>query len=94
MTLIETKEGLILEVFVKPKSREFRITVEQDKIVVYCQEEPVKGKVNKEIVKEFSRLFHCKVELISGSTSKQKRLLIRGIEKSEAQRLLSLSKPL
>jgi uncharacterized protein (TIGR00251 family) len=93
MTLIETREGLVLEVFVKPKSREFRITVEQDKIVVYCREEPIKGKVNKEIVKEFSKLFHCKVELISGSTSKQKRLLIRGIEKSEAKRLLLLSKP-
>jgi hypothetical protein len=94
MTIIETRKGLVLKVFVKPKSREFRITVEQDKIVVYCQEEPVRGKVNKELVKEFSKLLHCRVEFISGFTSKQKSLLIQGIEKSEAQRLLSLGKPL
>ena len=56
MKINQTKEGLVLEVFVKPKSKEFRITVEGDEIVVYCTEEPVRGKVNKELTKEFSRL--------------------------------------
>jgi uncharacterized protein (TIGR00251 family) len=89
MTLIETRDGLVLEVFVKPKSRKFKIIVEEDKIVVHCQEEPVKGKVNKELVKEFSKLFHCKVELISGFTSKQKKLLLQEIEKNKVEHLLS-----
>jgi len=88
MKVQETKQGMILEVSVKPRSKEFKIMVERDKIVVFCREEPVKGKVNKELIKELSRLFHRKVELVSGFTSKQKRLLIKAAEKSEVERVL------
>ena len=88
MRINEVKDGVILEVNVKPNSKEFKIVVEGDEIVVSCVEKPVKGKVNKELLKEFSRLFHNKVELVSGFTSKQKKLLIRGLGKSEAERIL------
>lgn len=44
MKIHETKEGLILEVFAKPKSREFKIVVEREDIVVYCRSEPVGGE--------------------------------------------------
>jgi uncharacterized protein YggU (UPF0235/DUF167 family) len=43
--------------------------------------------VNKEIVKAFSKLFHAKVEIVSGLTSKQKRLLIKGVAKSEVEQV-------
>jgi len=89
MKVQETKQGMILDVFVKPRSKEFKIMVEEDKIVVFCEEKPVKGKVNKELVKELSRFFHRKVELVSGFTSNQKRLLIKDAEKSEVERVLS-----
>jgi uncharacterized protein (TIGR00251 family) len=89
MKVQETKQGMILDVFVKPRSKEFKIMVEEDKIVVFCKEKPVKGKVNKELVKELSRLFRRKVELVSGFTSNQKRLLIKDAEKSEVERVLS-----
>jgi uncharacterized protein (TIGR00251 family) len=88
MTIIETKDGVVLEVFVKPKSREFQIVTEGDEILVFCTEEPVKGKVNKEIIKEFSRLFNKRVELISGFTSKQKKLLIMGVQRCEVERII------
>ena len=88
MTISEVKDGVILEVNVKPNSKEFKIAVEGDEIVVFCVEKPVKGKVNRELVKEFSRLFHAKVEFVSGFASRQKRLLIRGFRKSEAERIL------
>ena len=88
MRINEVKDGVILEVNVKPNSKEFKIVVEGDEIVVFCVEAPVKGKVNKELVKEFSRLFHSKVELVSGFTSRQKKLLIRGFRKSEVERIL------
>ena len=88
MGINEVKDGVILDVNVKPNSKEFKIVVEGDEIVVFCVEAPVKGKVNKELVKEFSRLFHSKVELVSGFTSKQKKLLIRGFRKSEGERIL------
>jgi uncharacterized protein (TIGR00251 family) len=89
MKVQETNRGMILDVFVKPRSKEFKIMVEGDKIVAFCKEKPVKGKANKELVKELSRLFHRKVELVSGFTSKQKKLLIKDAEKSEVERVLS-----
>ena len=56
--------------------------------MVFCREEPVRGKVNKELIKELSKFFHKEVELISGFTSKQKKLLIKDAEKSEVKRVL------
>ena len=88
MRISEVRDGVILDVNVKPNSKEFKIVVEGDEIVVFCVEKPVKGRVNKELLKEFSRLFHSKVELVSGFTSKQKKLLIRGFRKNEAERIL------
>jgi uncharacterized protein (TIGR00251 family) len=88
MNIKETENGAIIEVFVKPNAQRFDVAVDEGEIVVFCTEQPVKGKVNKELVKEFSKLFHIKVELVSGLTSKQKRLLIKGVTKNEAEQLL------
>jgi hypothetical protein len=84
----ETREGLLLEVFVKPRSKEFKIVVVGEEIVVYCTEDPVKGKVNRELVKTLARLFRRKVELVAGLSSRQKKLLVRGAEKGEAEAVL------
>jgi uncharacterized protein (TIGR00251 family) len=91
MKIRETKKGLILQVSVKPKSREFRIVVDGDEAIVYCRSDPVEGKVNRELIKEFSRLFHRKVELVSGFASRQKRLLIRDAEKNQVEAILTRS---
>jgi len=88
MSITETKDGVIVEVFVKPNSQKFEVTVEGGEIVVRCTEEPVKGKVNKELIKELSKLFHTKVEIVSGATSRQKRLLLEGLEKVQVERQL------
>lgn len=88
MKIRDAKQGVILEVYVKPRSREFRIEADGDEIVVFCREEPVKGKVNKELIKELSRLFNKEVKLVSGFTSKQKRLLIKDAEKNEVTQVL------
>jgi hypothetical protein len=88
MKLEETKKGLILDVYVKPRSREFKIVAEGDEIVVHCVEEPVGGRANRELVKELSRLFGKRVELVSGSSSRQKTLLVRDALKSEGERAL------
>jgi uncharacterized protein (TIGR00251 family) len=88
MNVKETKDGAILEVFVKPKSQKFEVLLEGGEVVVQCTEEPVKGKVNKELLKALSKFFHTNVKLVSGAASKQKLLLLKGIEKSEVERLL------
>jgi uncharacterized protein (TIGR00251 family) len=88
MKITETKNGVVIEMFVKPNQPKFGVKVYDDEIIILCTDEPVKGKVNKEIIKELSRLFHAKVELVSGFTSKQKKLLIAGAAKSEVEQLL------
>ena len=77
MNITQTSDGIIIDIYVKPNSPNFGITIEDDEIVVRCTEEPTKSKVNKELIKEFTKLFHTKVELISGATSRQKRLLVK-----------------
>ena len=89
MNIKDTKDGAVIEVFVKPKSPKFEVLLEGNEIVVRCTEEPVKGKVNKEIIKELTKLFHARVELVSGATSKQKQLLVRGLTEAEVEKLLS-----
>lgn len=89
MRAVETKDGVLLDVHVKPRSGTFKTVIEGDDVVVYCSEEPQGGRVNRELIKELSRLFHKKVELVSGFTSKDKRLLVRNAAKSEIEQVLS-----
>jgi hypothetical protein len=89
MKLLKTGQGVVLEVYVKPGSQEFKIMVEQDEVVVHCRLSPVKGKVNREVVKELSRAFGRKVEIVTGLMSRQKRILIREIGLDEVMDTLS-----
>ena len=88
MIITETKNGALIEVCVKPQSQKFEVQLEGDEVVVRCTEEPVKGKVNKELLNGLSKFFGTDVELVSGATSRQKRLLLKGMTKNEAQRIL------
>ena len=90
MSITETKDGVIITIFVKPNSPKFKVELDGDEIVVHSTEEPVKGKVNKEIIKELTKLLHTKVELASGFTSKEKQLFVKGIGKQQAEQLLQL----
>jgi uncharacterized protein (TIGR00251 family) len=90
MKITETKDGAVIEVFVKPKSEKFEVLLEGGgDMVVRCTEEPFKGKVNKELLKALSKFFHTNVELVSGATSRQKRLLLKGMAKSEIEKFLN-----
>jgi uncharacterized protein (TIGR00251 family) len=89
MSIKETKDGTIITIFVKPNSPKFSIELEDDEIVVHATEEPERGKVNKEILKEFSKLLHVPVELANGAASKQKQLFVRGLTKSQVEQLFS-----
>jgi uncharacterized protein (TIGR00251 family) len=87
MSIKETAVGVLITIFVKPNSSKFAIEFDGDTIVVHATEEPEKGKVNKEIVKELSKIFHTNVKLISGATSRQKQLVIK-TKKDELEQFL------
>ena len=89
MKLLKTAHGVVLDVHVKPNSKKFRVELDGDEVVVSCREAPVKGKVNRELAKKLSRLFNRQVEIASGFSSRQKKLLIRDIEAEEVNRILA-----
>jgi len=91
MIITENKNGVTITIFVKPNSPKFKIEFDRAEIVVYSTEEPVKGKVNKEIIKEFMKLLHSKVEIASGFTSKEKQLFVKGMGKQQVELLLKQS---
>ena len=91
MKLLKTAQGTILDIYVKPKSKEFKINTENDELTVYCRGTPVKGIANREVIKECSRLFKKKVEILSGFGSRQKKILINDIGVNEVQEILSRS---
>jgi uncharacterized protein (TIGR00251 family) len=84
----EVKKGVILTIFVKPNSSKFKVEISNKEIIVYVTSEPEKGKANIEILKEFTKLFHVKVELICGIASRKKKLFIAGIDKDMVNRVL------
>jgi uncharacterized protein (TIGR00251 family) len=88
MKLLKTAQGVVLDVYVKPKSKKFLVELDVDELVVSCREAPVKGKVNRELMKKLSRLFNRRVEIVSGFSSRKKKLLIRDIEAEEVNRIL------
>lgn len=87
MKLLKTKDGVILEIQVKPKSKNFRIRV-NDELVIFCRQQPVKGKVNRELIKELSKIFERKIEIVSGLRSKVKKILIRKIAEEDVFKAL------
>jgi uncharacterized protein (TIGR00251 family) len=88
MNIKETANGIILTIFVKPNSPKFSLETDGEEIIVHATEEPEKGKVNKEILKELTKFFHAKVELVSGATSRQKQVAVFGIKKTEVEQHL------
>jgi len=89
VSIKETKDGVSLTIFVKPNSPKFKVEVDDEEIVVYATEEPEKGKVNKEILKEFTKLLHTRVELAAGFASKHKQLLIRDLSKQDIEKIIA-----
>jgi uncharacterized protein (TIGR00251 family) len=89
MSIKETKDGTIITIYVKPNSAKFSIERDVDEIVVHAIGEPEKGKVNKEIIKEASDFFGFNVEIVSGLTSRQKILFLRGATKKQIESALT-----
>lgn len=80
----ETEEGVLVDIEVSPKSSNFRISGYnewRDEIEVKITSIPQKGKANKEIIKEFSKLTKSTVEITSGLKSQHKTLKIYDISK-------------
>jgi uncharacterized protein (TIGR00251 family) len=81
MKIKETSDGLVLEVLVKPRSKSCRIEISNMEVLFFCKKPPIKGKVNKELIKAFSNLFGSEVKIVAGLSSNQKMVLLKDIDK-------------
>ena len=78
-------DGVLVCIEVSPNSKRFEISgfnVWRGEIEVRIASVPLKGKANKEIIKEFSRLSKSRVEIVSGIKSHHKTLKIYDISKT------------
>ena len=87
----ESEGGILVDVEVSTKSNKFEISgynTWREAIEIRIKAVPQKGKANKEITKEFSKLTNKPVEIVSGHKSHHKTLKIYGISKNEFLKIL------
>ena len=81
MVLRQTKDDRILmTIHVKPKSPRQELIFEDDLILLRVKATPVKGKANKEVIKQITELFGISksdVGIIQGATATVKVLLLK-----------------
>ncbi len=87
IALGEHAEGWVLPVRAQPRARRTAVVGEQDgALKVAVTEPPEDGRANKaigEVLRDALGLKRSQVELFSGPTSRDKRFLIRGLERAE-----------
>lgn len=67
-------------IHVKPKSSKSEIIISEDKgILVYVHSPPEDGKATAEVVTVFKKQLGIKIEVISGHTSKTKKIKVLSI---------------
>ena len=70
---------LKIRVRVTARSKEFRIQQKDGLVAVWLRSAPEEGKANRELVRELRKAFKAdEVRIISGRTSRNKVLLVKG----------------
>ncbi|WP_048148647.1 DUF167 domain-containing protein [Palaeococcus ferrophilus] len=89
----ETKDGIVLLIHVQPKAKKNAIEGVDEwrgRLKVRVKAPPVEGRANKEVVKFFSKLLGTEVSIVKGETSREKDLLVRGLDAEEVRKRLGL----
>lgn len=90
--LSETPDGVVISVRAQPRSSRAGIdSLMGDAVKVRIRCAPVDGKANKELIETLADKFELaksSVVFKSGETSKQKRILLRGISAAQAEERL------
>ena len=92
----ETADGVVINVKAQPRSSRSGIDgLAGDAVKVRIRSAPVDGKANKELVETIADAFDLpksRVEFRSGETSKQKRILLRGISAANVESIMAAKK--
>lgn len=95
IALDETSAGILIPVKAQPGARRNGITGEHaGALKVAVTQAPEKGKANDAIVEVLARALELKrsqIELASGSTSSQKKFVVKGISRQELEQRIALA---
>jgi hypothetical protein len=89
----QTKEGVLIKVYVKPNSKEDKIVgvnKERRRIVIKISEPARKGRCNKHLLKFLSKLTGKRVVILRGEKSKEKDILIENVELDKVKEKLKI----
>jgi len=84
------QDGVVIEVWVVPGASRTEVAGVHDGALRLRVAAPAEGgKANKAIAKLLQSLFEAPTELMSGTTSRRKRFLVRGVSLAQAEKTLS-----
>ncbi len=87
----EVEDGIVVSVKVQPNASRDRVVGEHaDQLKIAVTVAPEKGKANKAVIKVLSKSLDVKssdIEILSGETSREKKVLIRNITKEGFSKL-------
>ncbi|MCD6300899.1 MAG: DUF167 domain-containing protein [Staphylothermus sp.] len=90
----ESKDGVIINLYVKPGSNREALVLEGDELVFYTTEIPEKGRANAALIRFLSKsvgLPISKIDIIYGVRDRTKRVLIEDIGVEQlVEKLLSV----
>ena len=88
----EVEDGIVVSVKVQPNASRDRVVGKHgDQLKIAVTVAPEKGKANKVVIKVLSKLLGVKssdIEILSGETSRDKKVLIRNISEEEFNRVI------
>ncbi|HJO55086.1 MAG TPA: DUF167 domain-containing protein [Candidatus Scalindua sp.] len=88
----EVEDGIVVSVKVQPNASKDRVVGEHaDQLKIAVTVAPEKGKANKAVIKVLSKLLGVKssdIEILSGETSRDKKVFIRNISKEDFNRII------
>jgi len=89
-TLRETKDGIILDILVKPNSKKDSISIEGDLLVVETKEKAEQGRANVSVLKQLSKSLgvgSSSIVIFRGKFDRSKSVLIRGAGRDVIEKL-------
>ena len=87
-SIVQSGNDVIIKAKIKPNSPCFSVYFKEDRIIIEVSSHPEKGKANQEIVKKLSKLFGTGVEIMRGSLSKEKTIVVRDMNKEEIKKVI------
>ncbi len=81
--LYKTNKGIIINIYVKPGSAIEELALENDDLIYYTKEPPIKGRANAALIRFLSKalgLSVSRINIIYGTRKRLKRVLVKDID--------------